>query len=302
MGCDGGSIPTRCELVKTKEKTEVKNVNELNRIKWFSCAISKEPLKEPIVTCALGNLYNKEAIITALLSKNLDPAFRHIQSLKDVTEIKFTPNPSYTHLSEISPYICPVTQMEVGGRYRFVAIPECGCVISQRALREVPSKECLNCGKSFDPKNSISLNNTEEDIEKLRKELKEQRQEKRQRDLKKKKEKNQKKKSKEGKEKRQRDLKEPENTTATSSTILKTIPTNSGKTLSNKTSITSVTTQKESTQEDLSSDKKRKRSLPEFLDPTYVNEEVYSSIFTSSLSKKHKQFQETFLCRNVARA
>lgn len=299
MGCDGGSIPTRCELVKTKEKTEVKNVNELNRIKWFSCAISKEPLKEPIVTCALGNLYNKEAIITALLSKNLDLSFRHIQSLKDVTEIKFTLNPAYTQLSELSPYICPVTQMEVGGRYRFVAIPECGCVISQRALREVPSKECLNCGKSFDPKNTISLNNTEEEIEKLRKELQEQRQEKR---LKKKKEKNQKKKIKEGKEKRERDLKEPETTLATSSTNLKTIPSNSGKTLANKTAITSATTQKESTQEDLTSDKKRKRNLPEFLDPTYVNEEVYSSIFTSSLSKKSKPFQETFLCRNVARA
>jgi len=71
MGCDGGSIPTRCELVKTKVKTEVKNANELNRIKWFSCAISKEPLKEPIVTCLFGNLYNKEAVITALLSKAL---------------------------------------------------------------------------------------------------------------------------------------------------------------------------------------------------------------------------------------
>jgi len=179
MGCDGGSIPTRCELVKTKEKTEVKNVNELNRIKWFSCAISKEPLKEPIVTCVFGNLYNKEAVITALLSKTLDSAFSHIRTLKDLTEIKFTPNPAYTPDSEVSPYICPVTMMEVGGRYRFVAIPECGCVISQRAFREVPSTECLNCGKPFTAKNTISLNNTEEELERLKKEIQERRPEKR---------------------------------------------------------------------------------------------------------------------------
>jgi Na+-translocating ferredoxin:NAD+ oxidoreductase RNF subunit RnfB len=293
MGCDGGSIPTRCELVKTKEKTEVKNVNELNRIKWFSCAISKEPLKEPIVTCALGHLYNKEAIITALLSKNLEVNFRHIQNLKDLTEIRFSPNPAYTQASDVSPFICPVTQMEVGGKYRFVAISECGCVISQRALREVPSKECLNCGKSFDPKNIINLNNSEEQIEKLRNELTKQ-----QKQQKKKKNKNQKKKTKS--EKQERDLKNPEETTttATSSSTTKTIPTTTAS--ANQTAINPPTTQTES--KELPSDNKRKRNLPEFLNPTYVNEEVYSSIFTSSLAKKAKPFQETFLCRNVARA
>jgi len=205
-----------------------------------------------------------------------------------VIEIKFTPNPAYTPDSEVSPYICPVTKLEVGGRYRFVAISECGCVISQRALREVPSKECLNCGKLFDTKNTIILNNTEEEIEKLKKEIQERRTEKRS------KKKIQKKKSPEA---RRRDGKESQTTTNVTNPSTICTTTTSASLLS-KASDTG-TTIKETNQQ---SNKKRKNEeLPHYLDPTYVDKEVYASIFTSSLSKKPKPFEETFLCRNVAR-
>jgi hypothetical protein len=49
MGCDGGSIPRREELVKLKKKAEKVDPIEVERIKWFTCAMSEERLKEPIV-------------------------------------------------------------------------------------------------------------------------------------------------------------------------------------------------------------------------------------------------------------
>jgi hypothetical protein len=82
MGCDGGSIPRREELVKLKKKAEKADPTEVERIKWFTCAMSTERLKEPIVACELGHLYNKEAVIRALIEKNIDEKFSHIRSLK----------------------------------------------------------------------------------------------------------------------------------------------------------------------------------------------------------------------------
>lgn len=82
MGCDGGSIPRRDELVKLKKKAEKVDPAEVERIKWFTCALSNDKLKEPIVACELGHLYNKEAVIRSLLDKNVDEKFNHIRNLK----------------------------------------------------------------------------------------------------------------------------------------------------------------------------------------------------------------------------
>jgi hypothetical protein len=82
MGCDGGSIPTRCELVKTKKKQERADPNEITRVKWTLCALSKEPLTPPIVACPQGQLFNKEAVITHLLHKTLPSAFSYIKGMK----------------------------------------------------------------------------------------------------------------------------------------------------------------------------------------------------------------------------
>jgi hypothetical protein len=82
MGCDGGSIPTRCELVKTKKKQERADPNEITRVKWTLCALSKEPLAPPIVACPQGQLFNKEAVITHLLQKTMPSAFSYIKGMK----------------------------------------------------------------------------------------------------------------------------------------------------------------------------------------------------------------------------
>jgi hypothetical protein len=69
MGNDGGSIPDRRDLVKSKPKAEQADKANQNRARWFFCALSKAPLTEPVVSCALGKLYNKDAIIEFLIER-----------------------------------------------------------------------------------------------------------------------------------------------------------------------------------------------------------------------------------------
>jgi hypothetical protein len=69
-------------LVKTKKKEERADPAELTRVKWALCSLSKEPLAPPIVACATGQLFNKEAVIMHLLQKSLPAAFSHIKSMK----------------------------------------------------------------------------------------------------------------------------------------------------------------------------------------------------------------------------
>lgn len=54
MGADGGTIPKRCELVKSKKKKEKIDKNVANAARWRICRLSQEPLKRPIVACPLG--------------------------------------------------------------------------------------------------------------------------------------------------------------------------------------------------------------------------------------------------------
>jgi len=170
MGCDGGSIPTRCELVKVKKKTERADPLQMNRFRWTLCALSKEPLKSPVVCCPLGNLFNKEAVITHLLQKTMPEAFSYIKSLKDLIPVNFAPNPLSDTMVAVqdggqeapAQFVCPVTGVEVNGRYAFSLLRSCGCVLSERALREVPSTECLQCHKPFQPADVLPLNPTPE--------------------------------------------------------------------------------------------------------------------------------------------
>lgn len=82
MGCDGGTIPKRSDIVQQKKKKEEGDKTELDRIKWSSCSITKEPLGNRIVIDRAGNLFNKESVINSLLEKNIPEQFSHIKTLK----------------------------------------------------------------------------------------------------------------------------------------------------------------------------------------------------------------------------
>ncbi|KAJ3169312.1 hypothetical protein HK101_011496 [Irineochytrium annulatum] len=166
MGCDGGSIPKRHELVKTRARSPKPEKSSQIDAKWTCCAISKEPLKQPIVACRLGRLYNKDKVIEFLLNrKNFgdgDIMSSHITGMKDVITLNLTPNPALDETSRssaimgsssdkprIASFVCPISMKEMNGKNRFCFIASCGCVLSEQAMKEVPSKTCLRCNKPF---------------------------------------------------------------------------------------------------------------------------------------------------------
>jgi len=180
MGGDGGSIANaRVDMVKLKKQSKKPDEKEIARVRWTTCALSKEPLKPPLVADELGFIFNKEAVIKSLLNKSMPTGFRHIRSLKDVFPVNFKMNPSFKELEEKKsdmvidvstefPFICPITGIEIGGTYKFSVIRTCGCAMSDRALKECHSEVCLVCGKPFKSQDVIPLNPDEEH----RKELK----------------------------------------------------------------------------------------------------------------------------------
>lgn len=175
MGADGGTIPTRDEMVRMKKKPEQKDKTAEMNAKWKCCAVTQQTLVPPFMACELGRLYNKEAILELLIDrsqfegKNLD----HIRTMKDVHELNLTDNPGYkkdaayfgdSYIDHgISPFICPVTGLEMSGKYRFVYLVKCGCVFAERALKVVKTETCNKCGKKFESNDVVILNGSEEE-------------------------------------------------------------------------------------------------------------------------------------------
>lgn len=86
MGNDGGSIPKRSEVVKHKKNEVEVDKHAKNFAKSSLCAMSKEPLRAPVVACKRGLLYNKEHLIKRLLEKTVPHEFRHIIKLSRDTK------------------------------------------------------------------------------------------------------------------------------------------------------------------------------------------------------------------------
>ncbi|KNZ76140.1 UPF0549 like protein [Termitomyces sp. J132] len=166
MGNDGGSIPDRRDLVKSKPKAEQADKANQTRARWFFCALSKA--KEPVVSCALGKLYNKDSIIEYLLDKSAygdgETICGHIRSLKDIKKLNLAPNSSRAPApdgSERPQFICPLTLREMNGLIPFVYVSSCGCVFSQAGLKTVTQTSddelslCPQCGKKYSSSTDI---------------------------------------------------------------------------------------------------------------------------------------------------
>lgn len=176
MGCDGGTIPRRDELVRVKKKPEQKDKDAELGALWKCCAITQQALQEPVVVCHLGKLYSKMSLIEALLDKrNLPEEFKHIKNLKDVKNLNLTKNKEFKIDDDkkegivdhrVSPYICPVLGLEMSGKFRFVALWSCGCVFSERAYKEIATKNCHKCTKPFEDEDVVIINGTtKEDLD-----------------------------------------------------------------------------------------------------------------------------------------
>ncbi|KAI8647458.1 Rtf2 RING-finger-domain-containing protein [Parasitella parasitica] len=191
MGNDGGSIPRRIELVKEKAKNIILNPDLERAAAWLYCALSKLLLEQPVVSDGLGKLYNQDAIIEYLLDPSIygdgDKICSHITSLKDTTKLNLTPNPAYNEKDSNldsatmgsldrdlkSKFVCSVSMKEMNGKHRFVYLDTCGCVFAEQAMKEIPSRECVTCGKPFESQNVIVINPTKEEQEAMRKVMEE---------------------------------------------------------------------------------------------------------------------------------
>ena len=159
MGNDGGSIPKRRELVKeaarlqtASEAKESQQENQEHR--WKTCILSQQPLKPPIVSDYLGNLYNKDAILEYLLPSE-DPTIEaakadkdkildgRVTSLRDVAEVKFQEERESKDQAATSRWLCPVSSKVLGPSVKAVYLVPCGHAFSEAAIKEVSSETCL---------------------------------------------------------------------------------------------------------------------------------------------------------------
>ena len=145
MGGDGGTFAVKRAYVrgaKTEEKEESKNLKQQQLLRTRLCTHSGESLRLPISCCELGNLYNTESIISALLDKKVSAAASHVRNMKDLKQLKLFPNPNYSPDDEVdgelpAMFSCPITKMEFNGNHPFVAIWSTGYVLSEKAIKEL---------------------------------------------------------------------------------------------------------------------------------------------------------------------
>ena len=160
MGNDGGSIPSRRELVKEAARnpsaTELKeSQHSQQEYYWTTDPLSQKPLAAPIVSDCNGKLYNKDSIIEHLLPsedevKKVDAEELlqgAVKSLKDVVDVRFTVDPSISGeqngSTKIEQWKCPITNERLGVGAKAVYIVPCGHAFSANAVKEVSGELCM---------------------------------------------------------------------------------------------------------------------------------------------------------------
>lgn len=133
MGCDGGSIPKRSELVKTaaKESTGVEDPTLALYDKYSQCHVSGNPLQPANGSTSgdmLGRLYDRVSLVETCLIRTKEaststvPSATHAENstaaalpgLDATVVVSLTANPSHspsagsTSASLHFPFICPL--------------------------------------------------------------------------------------------------------------------------------------------------------------------------------------------------
>ncbi|XP_057767850.1 uncharacterized protein LOC130988108 [Salvia miltiorrhiza] len=169
-GGDGGATGAEsrdCYLkMYAVKKPDKVDPHEQRLSKWLNCSLSNEPLRPPVVIDALGNFFNKEALVEALLKKNMPKQFWYIKGLKDMITVELTESPGAKEDGEAK-FQCPITGLEFNGKYKFFALRSCGHVLSAKGFKEVKSSACLICHREFVESDKIVINGTEEEVKEL---------------------------------------------------------------------------------------------------------------------------------------
>ncbi|KAJ5166648.1 uncharacterized protein N7482_005429 [Penicillium canariense] len=188
MGNDGGSIPTRRELVREAARApttaQIKETQrEQQEHSWTTCPLSHKALARPIVSDSVGNLYNKDAVLQFLLpgddgegisskSDCEEVLCGRVKGLRDVVELHFEVD---TELSEHPSdhanahrhqrregWICPITAKPLGPGVKAVYLVPCGHVFAEEAIRQLKGDKCLQCNESYSEDNIIPILTTKE--------------------------------------------------------------------------------------------------------------------------------------------
>ncbi|KAK8937652.1 hypothetical protein KSP40_PGU003500 [Platanthera guangdongensis] len=176
-GGDGGATGAEsrdCYLnMYAVKKPDKADPNETRLSRWTTCALSAEPFAPPCVIDRIGNIFNKESLVEALLHKRLPKEFGHIRRLKDMIPIILSPVADAGGV-EVK-FQCPISGLELNGKYGFVAIKGCGHVLSLKALKEVKSSACLVCHMEFSDLDKVVINGSPEEVAVLRERMEEER-------------------------------------------------------------------------------------------------------------------------------
>lgn len=156
MGNDGGSIPKRRELVKEASRlpstAELKeSLAESQHHAWTHCALSSRPLATPVVSDALGTLYNKDSVLEFLLAEEGSAEKvegekalgGRVKGLRDVVEVKFCKDEEGKVEGGAEKWVCPVTRVEMGPRSGAVYVVPCGHAFAGSVVREVKDGICV---------------------------------------------------------------------------------------------------------------------------------------------------------------
>lgn len=198
MGGDGGQVIDRATMVRckgyglTKESggRHAASLGEMNsyiqmvsedrglgnqerhRTRMTTCWLSQEDLRDPVVACKLGNLYNKEAVIGALLNRSIPEEIGHIRALKDVKPCLIEWKAAEREQGKMH-MVCPVTREDLDeGCSRAVLIWTSGAIVGAKTLKELKLKECPVTNKPFDSEQDVvPLAAVGEELQKLRAKL-----------------------------------------------------------------------------------------------------------------------------------
>jgi len=198
MGGDGGQVIDRATMVKTKGwgltksggdryaaslgemsnyvqmLTEDRGLGTLerHRTRMSQCFLSQEALRDPVVACRLGNLYNKEAMVGALLNKAIPAELSHIRKLSDLKNCTVTWKKAEAEDGR-KRMVCPVSREDLdSGGSRAVVIWSTGAVVGLKSLKALKAKECPVTCKPFDfDQDVIALAPDAEELAKLRERL-----------------------------------------------------------------------------------------------------------------------------------
>jgi hypothetical protein len=121
-GADGGSTGAEDRRAMLEmyagDKPAAVDPKELRLAKFTTCQLSQEPLRAPVVCDDLGQLYNKLALLEAMISKRI-PEIAGPPVGKTVFDVELS---ELDDASDSIKYGCPITSIPLNGKVRFVVV------------------------------------------------------------------------------------------------------------------------------------------------------------------------------------